>query len=104
MKFINTCILLAAAGIPLFAEPSITDGEIKAQFENGSVKVYDQKAEKLIMTLNPDPAIRKAYAETAVLAKKKDALLVRGENGSFSVIITDRSLQVTGSSGIVCWK
>ena len=101
MKFMSTSFLLAmTAGISLFAEPSITDGEIKAQFDNGSVKVYDQKAEKLIMTLKPDPAIRESYAETAVLARKKDALLVRGENGSFSVIITDRSLQVTGSSGI----
>ena len=100
MKFTSTCILLAMAGISLFAEPFITDGEIKAQFENGSVKVYDQKAEKLIMTLKPNPAIQKPYAETAVVAPKRDGLLVRGENGSFAVIITDRSLQVTGSSGI----
>lgn len=100
MKFTSTCILLAMAGISLFAEQSITDGEIKAQFENGSVKVYDQKAEKLIMTLKPDPEIQKPYAETAVVAPKRDGLLVRGENGSFAVIITDKSLQVTGSSGI----
>lgn len=102
MKFKAIGLLVAAGMSLLAADPFITDGEIKAQFADGSVKVYDRKTENLLMTLTPDPAIQKPYAETAVLTPKpkREALLVRGENGSFAVILTDKSLQVTGASGI----
>ena len=102
LKRLHVCFSLAlTAGISLFADTFITDGEIRAQFEGGSIKVYDQKSEKLILTMKPDPAIEKPYAETVVFpSHKRDALLVRGENGSFSAILANRSLQVTGASGI----
>ena len=75
--------LAMTACVSLFAESSITDGEIRAQFEGGSIKVYDQKSEKLILTMKPDPAIQKPYAETIIFpTHKRTALLVRGEKGS----------------------